>query len=105
MNETLFNLKGRRALVTGSSRGIGQAIALSLAEAGADVAIHYATKPDAARETARQAEAFGGRCPLVHGDLAIEGAAKALAEQAVAVLGCRVFDGSRPREARTGRGV
>jgi len=56
--KTLFDLTGRKALVTGASRGIGQAIAIGLAEAGADVAI---TARDMASldETIRQIKALG----------------------------------------------
>jgi 3-oxoacyl-[acyl-carrier protein] reductase len=54
-----IDLAGRTALVTGGSRGIGQAIALSLAEAGADVAINYRRDADAAHETVREIEAMG----------------------------------------------
>lgn len=54
-----IDLKGRTALVTGGSRGIGKAIALSLAEAGADVAVNYRSDADAAQETVREIEALG----------------------------------------------
>ena len=53
------NLKGRTALVTGASRGIGRAIALSLAEAGADVAVNYRRDADAAQQTVKDIEALG----------------------------------------------
>jgi len=54
-----IDLSGRVALVTGASRGIGKAIALSLAEAGADVAVNYRKDAAAADETVREIEAMG----------------------------------------------
>ncbi|MBS0409785.1 MAG: SDR family oxidoreductase [Proteobacteria bacterium] len=53
------DLSGRTALVTGASRGIGKAIALSLAEAGADIAVNYRRDADAAAETVAEIQAMG----------------------------------------------
>lgn len=53
------NLEGRRALVTGGSRGIGRAVALGLAADGADVAVSYRRDADSARETVAAIEALG----------------------------------------------
>jgi len=53
------SLKGRVALVTGGSRGIGKAIALSLAQAGADVAVNYRRDEGAAKETVAEIEKLG----------------------------------------------
>jgi glucose 1-dehydrogenase len=83
----LFSLSGRRALVTGSSRGIGAAIAEALAEAGADVVIHCTHDSEAARQVAAGAAALGVRAPFVAADLAQDGAAKELFHAAVAALG------------------
>lgn len=54
-------LDGKKALVTGASRGIGRGIALALAEAGADVAIGYRREKDAADAVVKQIEAMGRR--------------------------------------------
>ena len=54
-----LSLEGKSCLVTGGSRGIGRAIALRLAEFGADVAITYARSADAANEVVKEIEALG----------------------------------------------
>jgi|GEM_PF-7061525 len=82
-----FRLDGRRALVTGASRGIGQAVALALAGAGADVAVHYHRDRDATSAVAAAIEAGGRRAPVLQADLSAAGAALALAEAAMGALG------------------
>ncbi|GIQ67129.1 3-oxoacyl-[acyl-carrier-protein] reductase FabG [Paenibacillus cisolokensis] len=62
-------LEGKVALVTGASRGIGRAIALALAEGGADVAVNYAGSEAAAAETAKAVGAAGRRALLVKADV------------------------------------
>lgn len=57
----MMQLEGKIALVTGGSHGIGKAIALAYAGAGADVAITYRGREEGARDTARQIEALGRR--------------------------------------------
>jgi len=65
-----LGLRGRKALVTGSSRGIGRAIALSLADFKVDVAINYLRHRERAEETAREIEARGARSLVLKGNVA-----------------------------------
>ena len=62
-------LRGQSALVTGANSGIGKAVALGLAEAGADVAVNYITKPGAADDVAHAIEAMGRRTITLKGDV------------------------------------
>ncbi len=65
-----LKLRGKRALVTGSSRGIGRTIALSLADFKVDVAINYLRNRTRAEETAHEIEARGVRTLLLKGNVA-----------------------------------
>lgn len=62
-------MKGRTAIVTGGSRGIGRAVCLELAAGGADLIINYAGNRTAAEETAEACRALGVRAELVCGDV------------------------------------
>jgi glucose 1-dehydrogenase len=62
-----MRLDGKVALVTGSSQGIGQAIAIRLGQAGADVVINYRSHPEGAQETLEKVKAAGGKCQMVDG--------------------------------------
>ncbi len=66
MNE----LTGKLALVTGGSRGIGAAVAIALATAGADVAITYNSSPEDAATVVKQIEAAGRRGFAIEADAA-----------------------------------
>ncbi len=65
-----IDLTGKRILVTGGSRGIGRAIAIRMAEAGADVAINYLRNRGPAEETAARVTACGRRALLLKGNVA-----------------------------------
>lgn len=64
----ILSLENKTALVTGGSRGIGKAIALRLAEYGADVAITYARSVDAAEEVKAEIENMGRRAKAIQAD-------------------------------------
>ena len=81
---TLF---GKVALETGGSRGIGRAIVLTLAKAGADVAINYAGNTAAAEETAEAVKAMGRKAIVLKGDVADTAVCEDMIKQAVAELG------------------
>ena len=71
-------LDGKTALVTGASRGIGRAVALALAAAGARVAINYAGNVKAAEEVKAAVEAAGGTAILCQADVADSAAVEAM---------------------------
>ena len=62
-------LKGKTALVTGAGRGIGRAIALTLAGYGADVAVNYSGSREKAEETAEEIRAMGRKAVLIQADI------------------------------------
>jgi NAD(P)-dependent dehydrogenase (short-subunit alcohol dehydrogenase family) len=75
-------LDGAAALVTGAGRRLGQAIAIGLAQAGCDVAVHYHGSAESAEQTARAIREAGRRAELLQADLSNAGAARGLADQA-----------------------
>jgi 3-oxoacyl-[acyl-carrier protein] reductase len=77
-----FSLAGKNAVVTGSSRGIGKAIALGLAEAGADVIVTYREKREDAQSMVKQIEAMGRRAVALPLDVTDRASVEALAKDA-----------------------
>lgn len=67
----MSTLSGRVALVTGASRGIGKAIALALAGAGADVAVNYRVQAEAAETVCKAIRAVSRKCIAVQADVSI----------------------------------
>ena len=81
-------LEGRRALVTGASRGIGKATAIALARAGASVAVGYSAHPDGAERSSLELRSDHNATAVAIGaDLADPKAAAGLVEQTVQALG------------------
>ncbi|MBY5841152.1 SDR family oxidoreductase [Rhizobium leguminosarum] len=83
----MTELAGKRALVTGGSRGIGAAIALALAEKGADVAITYERSADRAAEVVRAIERKGRKALAIQADSADPAAVKRSVDEAAQALG------------------
>ncbi len=83
MNE----LSGKVALVSGASRGIGRAVAVALARAGADVAVNYRAREGDARETADQVTALGRRALVVAADVSVAAEVSRLVAEVEAGLG------------------
>ncbi len=83
----MIALHGRTALVTGGSRGIGRAVAVMLAQAGADVAVGFRSRAAEAEEVVGEVEALGRRGLAVGGDLADPAAAERMAASVAAAFG------------------
>ncbi|MDV4161302.1 SDR family NAD(P)-dependent oxidoreductase [Rhizobium leguminosarum] len=83
----MTELAGKRALVTGGSRGIGAAIALVLADKGADVAITYERSADRAAEIVRAIEGKGRKALAIQADSADPAAVKRSVDEAAQALG------------------
>lgn len=71
-------LVGQKALVTGASKGLGQAMAVGLAQAGADVLINYNSDEEGARLTLQQIERNGGQAEIFKADVALENDVQAM---------------------------
>ncbi|HUJ02360.1 MAG TPA: SDR family NAD(P)-dependent oxidoreductase [Rhizomicrobium sp.] len=79
---TRFSLEGRNAVVTGASRGIGRAIAIGLAEAGADVALTFRERREEADQAVREIEKLGMRALALQMDVTDRASVEAAARDA-----------------------
>src|SRR3981189_3486287 len=86
----MSNLSGKTALVTGASRGIGRASALSLAKAGAQVLVHYSNSENEADAVVAEIRKGGGRAEKIGGDLRRADGPHILAKRVRAVVGDRL---------------
>jgi NAD(P)-dependent dehydrogenase (short-subunit alcohol dehydrogenase family) len=84
------DLKGKTALVTGASRGIGRASALALAKSGAQVLVHYASGAREADAVAAEIRKLGGRADTVNADLSAPDGPHRLARQVRTIVGDRL---------------
>ena len=82
-----FRLDGKTAIVTGSSRGIGRAIALAFAEQGADVVVNYRDRAEEANEVAAQISNLGQRALLNQADMGKAEEVRNLYSQTIAAFG------------------
>jgi glucose 1-dehydrogenase len=82
-----MKFKGRNALVTGASRGIGRACAVELAREGANVAINFRAHPEEAEEVAREIRAAGAKALLVQADVADQKAVEQMVAKTAAEFG------------------
>ena len=86
----MSNCNGKTALVTGASRGIGRATALALAEAGAQVLVHYGKNAAEAEAVVTQIRTAGGRAQAIGADLASPEGPMNLAREVRAIVGERL---------------
>ncbi len=83
----MFDLKGKVALVTGGTRGIGRGISLTLAQAGATLALNYRQDENSAQQTLERIRQFAPRSILVKADLEDEEQTRSMVRRATTELG------------------
>ena len=96
MRQTLFDLTGRGAVVTGGTTGLGRAIALGLAAAGADVVSSSRRSPEV-EKAAAEIEALGRRSLRVVSDVLDRPSIQALHDAVLAAFGLAASRGQLPR--------
>ena len=77
------DLKGRVAVVTGGSLGIGRATAIALGKAGADVVVNYRSHPEAAQEVVETIQKAGGKAEAFQADVSDLDAVEKLVDHAI----------------------
>ena len=82
-----MRLSGKKAIVTGSSRGVGAAVALAYGREGADVVVNYTSSEGPARDVVQQIQDMGRQAVAVKADVADESGCQALVDAAVNELG------------------
>src|ERR1044071_9779576 len=80
-------LKGQKALVTGANSGIGQAVALALARAGADVVVNYVSRPEAAEAVVKEAMRCGAQVYAHKANVADEAEVQAMFRKMIQEFG------------------
>jgi 3-oxoacyl-[acyl-carrier protein] reductase len=83
----MSDLKNRVALVTGGSRGIGEAIAIALAKAGAAVAVNYRERSQEAAAVVENIQRNGGRAAVIAADVSLAGAVRSMISDVESRLG------------------
>lgn len=82
-----LRLLGKAALVTGSSQGIGEAVALRFAEEGADVVVNYLSHPEGANQVVEQIRTMGRKSVAIRADLGQVPEVQALVQESIRALG------------------
>jgi glucose 1-dehydrogenase len=82
-----YNFKGKNALVTGSSKGIGRAVAIALAQGGANVTVNCSSSRDQAEEVANEIRKIGCKALVVPCDVSNLAAVEAMVQQTVSAFG------------------
>ena len=87
MTKDIFDLSGRVAVVTGASRGIGEALAYGLADRGADIVVNYQSAADRAAKVVENIQARGRRAVAIKADVSEESDVVRLVAEAIDALG------------------